>query len=212
MKPLTVWAVEEERVRILGRVTQPLEQLDFLFATGYVPRPCDLCGPRLPPRAGELSPSSFPSFVQGNACNRIDLRSQRCWRAGAVMTSCWPFVSSWRRTLLPAAAANPRPGVRLGLRFGQGIKLVQLGLEQLPVRQSGLVLGDERGRHGPAQGVLDDLVVLRGRAARRSTAARAASSRPGREPPGRTPTSLPRCSGWNSTIFSSKGPSSSAPG
>ena len=39
---------------------------------------------------------------------------------------------------------------------------MQLGLEQLPVRQSGLVLGDERRRHGPAQGVLDDLVVLGG--------------------------------------------------
>ena len=41
-------------------------------------------------------------------------------------------------------------------------ELVQLGLQQLLVGQAGLVLGDQRRRHGPAQGVLDDLVVLRG--------------------------------------------------
>ena len=39
---------------------------------------------------------------------------------------------------------------------------MELGLEQLLVRQSGLVLGHQRGRHGPAEGVFDDLVVLRG--------------------------------------------------
>ena len=47
------------------------------------------------------------------------------------------------------------------LRLGQLVELVELGLQQLLVRQPGLVLGDERRRHGPAQGVLDDLVVLR---------------------------------------------------
>ncbi len=39
---------------------------------------------------------------------------------------------------------------------------MQLGLQQLLVRQAGLVLGDQRGRHGPAEGVLDDLMVLGG--------------------------------------------------
>ena len=34
VKPLAVWAVEEERVRILGRETQSLEQLDFLLQPG----------------------------------------------------------------------------------------------------------------------------------------------------------------------------------
>ena len=31
VKPLAVWAVEEERIRILGRITQALKQLDFLL-------------------------------------------------------------------------------------------------------------------------------------------------------------------------------------
>ena len=46
--------------------------------------------------------------------------------------------------------------------MGQFVKLVQLGLKQLLVRQPGLVLRDERGRHRAAQRVFDDFVILRG--------------------------------------------------
>ena len=61
---------------------------------------------------------------------------------------------------------GPRRGfgkcIRFCLRFRQGVELVQLGLEQRLVRQPRLVFRDQRGRHGPAQGILDDLVVLGG--------------------------------------------------
>ena len=53
-------------------------------------------------------------------------------------------------------------GVMSASDLGQGVEFVQLGLQQLLVRQPGLVLGDEGRRQRPAQGVLDDLVVLAG--------------------------------------------------
>ena len=48
------------------------------------------------------------------------------------------------------------------LIFSQLVKLVQLGFEQLLVGKPGLVFGDHSGRHGAAQGVFNDLMVLRG--------------------------------------------------
>ena len=39
---------------------------------------------------------------------------------------------------------------------------MKFGLEQFLVRQAGLVLGDERGRCGSAEGILNDLAILRG--------------------------------------------------
>ena len=39
---------------------------------------------------------------------------------------------------------------------------MQLGLEQFLVRQSRLIFGDQCRRHGPAQGIFDDLVVFGG--------------------------------------------------
>jgi hypothetical protein len=44
----------------------------------------------------------------------------------------------------------------------QFVELVELGLQEPLVRQASLILGHERGRHGPAEGVLDDLAVFRG--------------------------------------------------
>ena len=52
--------------------------------------------------------------------------------------------------------------VRFCLGLCQGVKLVQLGLKQFLVRKSGLVLRDQCGRHGTAEGVFDNLVVLGG--------------------------------------------------
>jgi len=42
------------------------------------------------------------------------------------------------------------------------VKFVQFALEELLVRQGGLVFGDEGGGKRAAQGILDDLVVLGG--------------------------------------------------
>ena len=53
----------------------------------------------------------------------------------------------------------------------QGVELVQLGLQQLLVRQAGLVFGDQRGRQRAAEGVFDHLAgSCWRRAARRWTA------------------------------------------
>jgi hypothetical protein len=49
-----------------------------------------------------------------------------------------------------------------GLGLGQCVELMQLRLQELLVGQSGLILGNEGGRDGPAQGVLDHLMVLGG--------------------------------------------------
>jgi hypothetical protein len=49
---------------------------------------------------------------------------------------------------------------RLLLR--QLVKLVELGLQELFVGQTGLIFRDQGRRDGPAEGVLDDFAVLRG--------------------------------------------------
>ena len=46
------------------------------------------------------------------------------------------------------------------LRLSQRVELVELGLQEFLVGQSGLVFRDQRGREGAGQRVLDDLVVL----------------------------------------------------
>jgi len=47
------------------------------------------------------------------------------------------------------------------LGLGQLIELVEFGLQELSVRQARLIFGHERRRHRPAQGVLDDFLILR---------------------------------------------------
>src|SRR5262249_43610790 len=63
------------------------------------------------------------------------------------------FFGSWFR------AFKGWPG---GLRLGEVVKLVQLGLEQLLVGEPGLVLRNQGRRYCPAQGVLDYLVGFGG--------------------------------------------------
>jgi hypothetical protein len=46
------------------------------------------------------------------------------------------------------------------LSLGQFIEFVEFGLEQLLIGHSGLVLGDQSGRHRPAQSIFNDLVIL----------------------------------------------------
>ncbi len=50
----------------------------------------------------------------------------------------------------------------LGLTESSGIELVQFGLQELLVGKVGLVLGDQRGGQGAAEGVLDHFVVFAG--------------------------------------------------
>ena len=45
--------------------------------------------------------------------------------------------------------------------LGQFVELVELGLEQLLIGHSGLVRGDQSGRHRPVQSIFNDLVILR---------------------------------------------------
>jgi hypothetical protein len=48
----------------------------------------------------------------------------------------------------------------IGLRLSQRVELVQFGLQQLLVRQACLILGNERRRHRPTQGIFNDFVIL----------------------------------------------------
>src|SRR3954449_12723542 len=69
-----------------------------------------------------------------------------------------PIGQAWPRQRV--GEGGQRRAGSAGLHPGQGIELLQLGLEQPLVRQLGLVLGDQGRGERAAEGVLDHLVVL----------------------------------------------------
>ena len=56
---------------------------------------------------------------------------------------------------------RPFEGGSVGLCLGQFVKLMELGLQELLLGQASLVFCDQGRGDGTAQGVLDDLMILR---------------------------------------------------
>src|ERR1700692_4638018 len=91
----------------------------------------------------------------GGSCR---LAAQPSWN----FSSCRPSFCSFLAVLAGLAWRGywPFDYRPTGSLLGHWVKLVEFGLQELLVREAGLALGNEGGRHGPAEGVFDDLLVV----------------------------------------------------